>query len=63
MHSGDDSLPGDPNAAFDLDDVHQLHYMLAHPVGKKKRSFSFVYLTSPDTLYWVCQTTLRPRHV
>ena len=56
MHPGGDSLPGDPNAAFYLDGVYHLHYILAH-LWKDKRSFSFVHVTSPDMLHWTWQTT------
>ena len=28
MHPGGDSLPGDPNAAFYLDGVYHLHYII-----------------------------------
>ncbi|MFA7006690.1 MAG: LamG-like jellyroll fold domain-containing protein, partial [Verrucomicrobiia bacterium] len=56
MHPGGESLPGDPNAAFYLDGVYHLHYILAHP-WKDKRSFSFVHVTSPDMLHWTWQTT------
>ena len=56
MHPGGDSLPGDPNAAFYLDGVYHLHYILAHP-WQDTRSFSFVHVTSPDMLHWTWQTT------
>ena len=56
MHPGGPSLPGDPNAAFALDGVYHLHYILAHP-WKGKTSFSFVHVTSPDMLHWTWQTT------
>ena len=56
MHPGGDSLPGDPNAAFCLDGVYHLHYILAHP-WKDGQSFSFVHITSPDMLHWTWQTT------
>lgn len=56
MHPGGDSLPGDPNAAFFLDGVFHLHYILAHP-WRDKGSFSFVHVTSPDMLHWTWQTT------
>lgn len=56
MHPGGESLPGDPNAAFFLDGVYHLHYILAHP-WKDKRSFSFVHVTSPDMLHWTWRTT------
>jgi sucrose-6-phosphate hydrolase SacC (GH32 family) len=56
MHPGGDSMPGDPNAAFCLDGVYHLHYILAHP-WQDKRSFSFVHVTSPDMLHWAWQPT------
>ena len=48
--------PGDPNAAFYLDGVYHLHYILRHP-WQDKTSFSFVHVTSPDMLHWTWQTT------
>lgn len=56
MHPGEESLPGDPNAAYFLDGVYHLHYILAHP-WKDRRSFSFVHVTSPDLLNWTWQPT------
>ncbi len=56
MHPGGESLPGDPNAAYYLDGVYHLHYILQHP-WKNRRSFSFVHVTSPDMLHWTWQTT------
>lgn len=56
MHPGGDSGPGDPNAAFHLDGIYHLHYILAHP-WQQGRSFSFVHVTSPDMLHWTWQTT------
>ncbi len=56
MHPGGDSAPGDPNAAFCLDGVYHLHYILRHP-WKKGQSFCFVHVTSPDMLHWTWQTT------
>lgn len=56
MHPGGDSAPGDPNAAFYLDGVYHLHYILKHP-WKDGHDFSFVYITSPDMLHWTWQTT------
>ncbi|MBM4092021.1 MAG: glycoside hydrolase family 32 protein, partial [Planctomycetes bacterium] len=56
MRPGAESLPGDPNAAFFLDGVCHLHYILAHP-WKEKKSFAFVHVTSPDMLHWTWQTT------
>ena len=53
MHPGGDSSPGDPNAAFCLDGVYHLHYILKHP-WKDGYSFSFVHITSPDMLHWTC---------
>ena len=60
MHPGGPSLPGDPNAAFYLDGVYHLHYILAHP-WRGQESFSFVHVTSPDMLHWTWHpTTLQP---
>lgn len=56
MHPGGDSSPGDPNAAFYLDGVYHLHYILGHP-WKDGRSYSFVHVTSPDMLHWTWQPT------
>jgi beta-fructofuranosidase len=56
MHPGGDSMPGDPNAAFCLDGVYHLHYILNHP-WKEGKSCSFVHVTSPDMLHWRWQTT------
>ncbi len=56
MHPGEDSLPGDPNAAFYLDGTYHLHYILRHP-WQGRQSFSFVHVTSPDLLHWTWQTT------
>jgi len=56
MHPGGDSAPGDPNAAFFLDGVCHLHYILRHP-WQGKPSFSFVHVTSSDMLHWTWQTT------
>ena len=56
MHPGGESLPGDPNAAFYVDGVYHLHYILAHP-WKEKKSFSFFHVTSPDMLHWTWQAT------
>lgn len=56
MHPGGDSIPGDPNAAFHLDGVYHLHYILGHP-WKDGHSFSFIHVTSPDMLHWTWQPT------
>jgi len=56
MHPGGDSKPGDPNAAFCLDGVYHLHYILHHP-WQDDHSFSFVHVTSPDMLHWRWQPT------
>ncbi len=56
MHPGGDSDPGDPNAAFCLDGLYHLHYILRHP-WKDGQSFSFVHVTSPDMLHWTWQST------
>lgn len=60
MHPGDDSAPGDPNAAFYLDDTYHLHYILRHDWNGED-SFSFIHVTSSDMLNWKWQpTTLQP---
>lgn len=56
MHPGEDSLPGDPNAAFYLDGQYHLHYILRHP-WQGRQSFSFIHVTSPDMLHWTWQET------
>lgn len=56
MHPGGASMPGDPNAAFQLDGVYHLHYILAHQ-WRGKSSFSFVHVTSLDLLHWSWQAT------
>jgi sucrose-6-phosphate hydrolase SacC (GH32 family) len=61
MHPGGESLPGDPNAAFFLDGVYHLHYILRHPWegqdAERKESFSFVHVVSPDMLHWTWRRT------
>ncbi len=60
MHPGGDSQPADPNAAFYLDGVYHLHYILTLP-GKNGRAVSYAHVTSPDMLHWTWQkTVLRP---
>jgi beta-fructofuranosidase len=60
MHPGGPSAPGDPNAAFYLDGVYHLHYILQHPF-QGKNSFCFVHVTSPDMLHWTWhKTSLQP---
>jgi sucrose-6-phosphate hydrolase SacC (GH32 family) len=56
MHPGEDSAPGDPNAAFYLDGIYHLHYILRFP-WQKGNSFAFVHVTSQDMLHWTWQTT------
>jgi len=56
MHPGGDSSPGDPNAAFCLDGIYHLHYILRHP-WRGEDSFSFIHVTSPDMLHWSWQPT------
>ena len=56
MHPGGDSEPGDPNAAFCLDGVYHMHYILRHQF-RGETSFSFVHVTSDDMLHWTWQTT------
>jgi beta-fructofuranosidase len=60
MHPGGPSAPGDPNAAFCLDGVYHLHYILRHPF-RGKTSFCFVHVSSPDMLHWKWhKTRLQP---
>lgn len=60
MHPGGDSAPGDPNAAFCLDGVYHLHYIVGH-IFQEQRSFSFMHVTSPDMLHWTWhKTSLQP---
>ena len=60
MHPGGDSSPGDPNAAFCIDGVYHLHYILQH-TWRGERSFSFVHVSSPDMLHWTWhKTVLQP---
>lgn len=60
MHPGGPSSPGDPNAAFCIDGVYHLHYILRHPWAGRT-SYSFVHVTSPDMLHWTwLPTTLQP---
>ncbi len=61
MHPGEDSLPGDPNAAFYLDGQYHLHYILRHP-WQGRQSFSFIHVTSPDMLHWTWQETKLQPH-
>ncbi len=56
MHPGEDSSPGDPNAAFCLDGIYHLHYILRHE-WKGADSYSFVHVTSPDMLHWTWRKT------
>ena len=56
MHPGGESSPGDPNAAFCIDGVYHLHYILGHP-WRDGYCFSFVHVTSPDLLHWTWQPT------
>ncbi|MFM7677862.1 MAG: glycoside hydrolase family 32 protein [Roseiflexaceae bacterium] len=60
MHPGGPSLPGDPNAAFCIDGVYHLHYIVAQP-WQGGESFAFVHVSSPDMLHWTWHpTTLQP---
>ncbi|MCC6389055.1 MAG: glycoside hydrolase family 32 protein [Bryobacterales bacterium] len=56
-HPGGPSAPGDPNAAFYLDGLYHLHYILRHPF-RGKDSFSFVHVSSPDMLHWTWHKTI-----
>lgn len=55
MHPGEDSEPGDPNAAFCLDGTYHLHYILRRSM--RDEHFSFVHVTSPDMIHWTWQRT------
>ena len=65
MHPGGTSSPGDPNAAFCLDGIYHMHYIIEHPfagataAGTKAAgaSFSFAHVISTDMLHWEWQTT------
>ena len=56
MHPGGDSAPGDPNAAFCLDGIYHMHYILRHK-WRGEKSYSFVHVTSEDLLRWTWHTT------
>lgn len=59
-HPGGPSLPGDPNAAFCIDGVYHLHYIVAQP-WQGGESFAFVHVSSPDMVQWTWHpTTLQP---
>ena len=55
MHPGEDSIPGDPNAAFYADGTYHLHYIVRRVMGDQH--YSFVHVTSPDMLHWTWQPT------
>ena len=57
MHPGGPSAPSDPNAAFCLDGIYHMHYIVSHP-WKGKESFAFIHVTSPDMLHWTWQPTI-----
>ncbi len=60
MHPGGASEPGDPNAAFFIDGVCHLHYILCHP-WQDGESFSFVHVSSTDMVHWRWhETKLQP---
>jgi sucrose-6-phosphate hydrolase SacC (GH32 family) len=60
MHPGGDSIPGDPNAAFYLEGLYHLHYILQHP-WKDGISYSWLHVSSPDMLHWTWhKTKLQP---
>ena len=60
MHPGGWSMPGDPNAAYYLDGVYHLHYILKQPY-QGKYSHAFVHVTSKDMLHWKWEPTrLKP---
>lgn len=60
QHPGGPSIPGDPNAAFYLDGVYHMHYIVRGR-WEGKDGFGFIHVTSPDMLHWTWQrTTLMP---
>lgn len=60
MHPGSPSLPGDPNAAFCIDGIYHLHYIVTQQ-WQGQESFAFVHISSPDMLRWTWHpTTLHP---
>ncbi|MEY5026968.1 MAG: Sucrose-6-phosphate hydrolase [Verrucomicrobiota bacterium] len=60
QHPGGPSIPGDPNAAYFLDGVYHLHYIVRGR-WEGKDGFGFIHVTSPDMLHWTWQkTTLMP---
>lgn len=61
MHPGHPSLPGDPNAAFCIDGIYHLHYIVTQP-WQGQESFAFVHISSRDMLHWTWHpTTLHPQ--
>ena len=68
MHPGGESYPGDPNAAFCLDGVYHLHYILKHPFVDHD-SFSFIKRHQPGHVALgladdeISALVHRPRHV
>jgi sucrose-6-phosphate hydrolase SacC (GH32 family) len=56
MHPGGVSAPADANAAFYLDGLYHLHYIIKHE-WQGKDSVCFVHVTSPDMLHWTWQPT------
>ncbi len=61
MHPYSDSYAGDPNAAYCIDGIYHMHYIIIHPfkdshIGGGK-SLSFIHVTSPDMLHWTWQPT------
>ena len=62
MHPVSDSDAGDPNAAYCLDGIYHMHYIVIHPWGGREhigggKSLSFIHVTSPDMLHWTWQPT------
>ena len=63
MHLTGESDAGDPNAAYCLDGIYHLHYIVIHPwrgggtghVNGGKKSLSFIHVSSPDMLHWTWQ--------
>lgn len=57
MHPGGDNSPADPNAAFYLNGVYHLHYIVNRSdVGGKY--IYYVHVTSPDMLHWTWEKTV-----
>ena len=64
MHPTGNTDAGDPNAAFCLDGIYHMHYIIIHPfkggdvhINGREHSLSFIHVTSPDMLHWTWETT------